>query len=219
MWVGAGPIAAFEGVVAPPLNREIPRTWVIGLVLAAGLLLYPFVGWVVLAIWLSGFARGLHDRITHRLHGRVHLAAFLTCLLLTLVLVPIGIVLTVLVIDAIALIADLAQSDRGHSVLVTLVSSENPNPDASIKDLILAQGDRALGIAKTILSSMAQIVIGLVIIMMLIIVLIMMLFGGKVGVAGMPGFDLIGARPGVVIGLLFGSAVGGEAGVAADDAA
>jgi len=123
----------------------------------------PFVGWVVLAIWLSGFARGLHERLTQRFKGRVQLAALTTCVLLTLVLVPIGFVLTLLVLDAIALIADLAQSARAHSLLVSLVSPDNANSNASIGELIMSQGDRALALAKMVLSSAAQIVIGLVI--------------------------------------------------------
>lgn len=158
-----GPIAAFERGVVALRNNEIPTSWVIVLVIAAGLLLWPFLGWVVLAIWLSGFARPLHERITRRSGGRVHLAAFLTVALLTLVLVPVGAILTMLVIDAVALVADLAQSDQAHSVLVSLVSQENPNPDASIGELLLMQGDRAFGIARMVLSSAAQIVIGLVI--------------------------------------------------------
>src|SRR5262245_47493994 len=128
----AGPIAALEGFVESPRNSEIPKTWVIVLVLAAGILLMPLAGWVVLAIWLSGFARGLHERITRRLHGRVQLAAFLTVLLLTMVLVPIGTVVTLLVIDAIALVADLAQSDRVHTILVSLVSQDEPSPRGSL---------------------------------------------------------------------------------------
>jgi predicted PurR-regulated permease PerM len=143
--------AAFTSVVETPRNYEIPKTWVIAVVLAAGILLAPFAGWVVLAIWLSGFARGLHERITARLHGRVHLAAFLTVALLTMVLVPIGIIVGMLVVDAIALVADLAQSGRAHTVLVSLVSEKNPNPNATIGELILMQGERA------------QIIIGLVI--------------------------------------------------------
>lgn len=93
-------------------NTEIPKTWVILLVVAAAVLLAPFAGWVVLAIWLSGFARGLHERITHRFGGRVHLAAFLTVALLTMVLVPVGAILTLLVIDAIALVADSRRAIR-----------------------------------------------------------------------------------------------------------
>ncbi|HEX5063303.1 MAG TPA: AI-2E family transporter [Kofleriaceae bacterium] len=150
--------------MAPERPSDIPKTWVIVLVLAAGIVMAPFVGWIVLAIWLSGFAHGLHDRITRRLHGRVKLAALLTCVVLTLVLVPIGIVLTLLVMDAIALITQLAQSDRAHTLLVSLVEPENgAAPSKSIGELVLSQGDRAIAFAKTILSSAAQIVIGLVI--------------------------------------------------------
>jgi predicted PurR-regulated permease PerM len=160
-----GPNAAFTTGVTTPRNTEIPKTWVIALVIAAGVLLAPFAGWVVLAIWLSGFARGLHERITQRFHGRVQLGALLTVVLLTLVLVPIGIIVGLLVIDAIALVADLAQSDRAHSLLVSLVSQKNPNPDASIGELILMQGDRAIGIVRMIITQAAQIIIGLVILL------------------------------------------------------
>jgi predicted PurR-regulated permease PerM len=165
MSAGFGPNAAFRFGVAPRRNSEIPLTWIVALVIAAAAVLAPFAGWVILAIWLSGFAHGIHERITHRFHGRVHLAAFLTCVLLTLVLVPIGAILTMLVIDAIALVTDLAQSNQAHSVLVSLVSEKNPNPDASIGELILMQGDRAIGIVKTIISSAAQVIIGIVILL------------------------------------------------------
>jgi predicted PurR-regulated permease PerM len=154
-----------SSLVTTPRNTDIPKTWVIALVIAAGVLIAPFAGWVVLAIWLSGFARGLHERITHRLRGRVQLAALLTVVLLTMVLVPIGVIVGMLVVDAIALVADLAQSDQAHSILVSLVSEKNPNPDASMGELLLMQGDRAIGIVRTIISEAAQIIIGLVILL------------------------------------------------------
>jgi predicted PurR-regulated permease PerM len=163
MSVAPGPIAALTQGVTTPRNSEIPKTWVIVLVIAAAALMAPFAGWVVLAVWLSGFARGLHERLTHRLHGRVQLAALLTVVMLMMVLVPVGIVVGMLVIDAIALVADLMQSDQVHSVLVSLVSEKNPNPDASVGELILMQGDRALDIVRMIVSSAAQIIIGFVI--------------------------------------------------------
>jgi predicted PurR-regulated permease PerM len=144
---------------------EIPKTWVILLVVVAAAVFVPFAGWVILAIWLSGFARGLHERLAHRFGGRVHLAAAVTVLLLMMVLVPIGVIVGMLVMDAIALIADLAQSDRAHSVLVSLVSEKNPNPEASLGELLLMQGDRALGIARMIAIETAAIIIGLVILL------------------------------------------------------
>lgn len=144
---------------------EFPRAWTIVLVIAACLLMAPFAGWVVLALWLSGFARGLHERLARRLGGRASLAAFLTVLMMTLVLVPVGAVVTVLVIDLVAFVSQLAQSDQAHSLLVSLVSDKNPNPEASIGELLLMQGDRAWSVITMILSSAAQIIIGLVVLL------------------------------------------------------
>jgi predicted PurR-regulated permease PerM len=139
----------------------IPRITTIVLALLAGWLMWPFAGWVVLAVWLSGFARPLHTRIARWLHGRANLAAFVTVALMMMVLIPLGAVVTMLVIDAVALVTELAQSDRMHSVLVSLVSEKNPKPDASISDLLLMQSERALGLAMMIFSSAAQLIIGL----------------------------------------------------------
>jgi predicted PurR-regulated permease PerM len=149
----------------PAKSTEFPRAWTLVLVIGAGLLMAPFAGWVVLAIWLSGFARGLHDRLVRRLRGRTHLAAFITVLLLMLVLVPVGAVITMLVLDSIAFVTQLAQSDKVHSLLVSLVSDKNPNPEASVGELLLMQGERAWGVLSVILSSAAQIVIGLVVLL------------------------------------------------------
>lgn len=176
MWVEAGPNAALPAGVTAARNSEIPRAFVIALVLAAALALAPFVGWVVLAMWLAGFSHGLHERLTHRFRGRVHLAALVTVLILTAVLVPVGAIITALVIDAVALIGRLANNAQAHSLLVSLVSPNEPRPNASIGELILMQGDRAFDIARMILSSAAQIVIGLVI---LIAGIYAMLIDGK----------------------------------------
>lgn len=131
--------------------------------IAAGVLLAPFAGWVILAIWLSGFARGLHDRLTRGLRGHSHAAAVVTVFVLLLVLAPIGAVVTMLVIDSIALIGQLAENDQVHSLLVSLVSDKNPSPEASVGELLLMQGERAWGLVQLIISSAAQIIIGLVV--------------------------------------------------------
>lgn len=149
--------------MAATQTSEFPRAWTLALVIAAGVLMAPFAGWVILAIWLSGFARGLHDRITRKLAGRDHLAAFITVVLMMMVLVPIGAIVTMLVIDSIALIADLAQSKKVHQLLVTLVADKNPNPRASIGELLLMEGARAWTVVKLVLASAAQVVIGLVV--------------------------------------------------------
>lgn len=132
--------------------------------IAAAVLLAPFAGWVVLAIWLSGSARGLHDRLTRRLR-RVNLAAFLTVAIMMTVLVPVGAILTLLVIDAIALVRDLAQSDQVDSVLTALVSNSDtkPSTETDYSDLLVSQGARAWGVARMILTSAVQAIIGVVI--------------------------------------------------------
>lgn len=144
---------------------DIPRVWVILLVVAAAILLTPFAGWIILAAWLSGFARPIHTRLTRRLHGHDHLAAVLTVGLLTLVLIPLGVVVGLLVVDAIALISNLAESDRAHSLLTSLVAKESTqaNPDASMGELLLSQGDRAVGILKIVAASAAGMIMGLVV--------------------------------------------------------
>jgi predicted PurR-regulated permease PerM len=149
--------------VATTQTSEFPRAWTVVLVIAAALLMAPFAGWVILAIWLSGFARGLHDRLTRKLGGRSHLGALITLLLLLMILVPIGAIVTMLVIDSVALIADLAQSKKVHQLLVTLVADKNPSPRASISELLLMEGARAWGVVKVVLASAAQVVIGLVV--------------------------------------------------------
>jgi predicted PurR-regulated permease PerM len=79
------------------------------------------------------------------------------------VLVPIGAIIAMVALDSVALIAKLAESDKVHSLLITLVSDRNPNPDASIGELLLMQGEKAWGIVQVILSSAAQVIIGLVV--------------------------------------------------------
>jgi predicted PurR-regulated permease PerM len=144
-------------------SSDLPRAWTILLVIAAGLLLWPFVGWVILAIWLSGAARGIHTHLTRRLCGRIHLAALLVVGAMMMILVPLGALVTMLVLDAIALVTELAQSDQAHSILTSLVSDKNPDPEASVGELVMMQGERAFGLAKVILSSAARAIIGLVI--------------------------------------------------------
>jgi predicted PurR-regulated permease PerM len=143
---------------------EIPRWWVIGLAIGACLLMAPFAGWIILAVWLSGFARGLHGRLTRNFRGHDHLAAAVCVGLMMLVLVPLGVVTAMLIIDAIDLVTKLLESKQGHQMLVALVSKEaEPNPNASVQQLLLSQGDRAFGVIKLIAASAAQIIVGMVV--------------------------------------------------------
>ena len=143
---------------------EIPRAWVIVLAIGACLLMAPFAGWIILAVWLSGFARGLHARLTRRLRGRVHLAAVVTVGMMMLVLVPLGLIAAMLITDAIELVTKLLQTKQVHSVLVALVSRQaKPSPHATVSELLLMEGDRAWGVIKIVIASAAQILVGLVV--------------------------------------------------------
>jgi predicted PurR-regulated permease PerM len=145
---------------------EIPRAWVIVVVIAAGLLMAPFAGWIILAVWLSGLARPLHNRLTRRLRGHVHLAAAITVCLMMLVFVPLGVVAAFLVVDAVALVEKLLASKQVHAVLIQLVSKDapvKPRGHISLTQLVLSQGDRAWGIIKMVVASAAQILVGLVV--------------------------------------------------------
>ena len=126
----------------------------------------PFVGWIILALWLSGFARGLHERLIQRFHGRVHLAALVTVIFMLLVLVPVGAIVTSMIIDTISLATKLAESDEVHSALVSLSSQKAPRPDASVGELLLMQGDRAWSIARQVLGVTVALVVGLVVLIM-----------------------------------------------------
>lgn len=149
--------------MSPAQSYKFPRAWTIILVVAAALVLAPFAGWVILAIWLSGFARKLHDRLTRHFRGRINLAAFLTVGMLMMILLPLGAIITMLVIDAVGLVTQLAESDEVHSMLTSLARDKNPDPEASIGELLLMQGERAFGVVQIILTSAAQIIIGLVV--------------------------------------------------------
>jgi predicted PurR-regulated permease PerM len=84
--------------------------------------------------------------------------------LMMLVLVPLGVITTLLVMDAVQLVTKLLQTKQVHSVLVALVSKEaKPSPHASVGELLLMQGDRMWGIVKLIVASAAQILVGMVV--------------------------------------------------------
>ncbi|MCE9573551.1 MAG: hypothetical protein K8W52_10375 [Deltaproteobacteria bacterium] len=64
--------------------------WIaLALVLASGVLLWPFGPWVLLATWLAVSARRMHRPLTRGLGGRPRAAAVLTIVSVALVVVPV----------------------------------------------------------------------------------------------------------------------------------
>ncbi len=158
----------------PAEDRVWGQRWtVIALLAAAGLVIVPFLPWVVLAVWLGLYARRVHQPATQRLGGRNKLAAVLTVSLLLAVALPIAAVVTSIVLDLIVLVRQLLASDEAQAVLVRLVQGNGPDSAAQAKeaiesgegavDLLMAQGDRAWGIARQVAGAAAHFVIGLLI--------------------------------------------------------
>jgi predicted PurR-regulated permease PerM len=150
-------------------------TWLLGvLVFAAGYMFYPFLPWMCLALWLGLYGRRVHEPLTRRLGGRTGLSATITVSLLLVIVIPIAVVVTSIVFDAIALVNYLLESEEAKAVLVKLVQKNGGGEAASsgeqamdttqgIIDVVMAQGDRAWSIMSSVAGMAARTVIGLLI--------------------------------------------------------
>ena len=157
-----------EGVNEP---SRLPTWLLAGLVLAAALVLVPFTPWICLALWLGLFSRRIHGPLTRRLGGRVKLSAGLTVSLLLVIVIPIAVVVTLLVFDAIALVQRLLESPEAMGMFTRLVN-DKPQVESTgdavstangIFDLLMSQYDRALVIMRSVAGAAATLVIGLLI--------------------------------------------------------
>ena len=149
----------------------MPR-WLVALLCAVAFVaIAPFGPWVVLAVWLGLFAGRIHRPLTRALRGRTSLAATFTVLIMLVVVLPLAAVVASLVIDAIALVQRLLASEEGKSVLEQLAGNGDGESTASsdvtsiggIADLLMSQGERALGILKRVATAAAHIAIGILI--------------------------------------------------------
>lgn len=150
----------------------IPR-WLLAILCAgAVVVMAPFAPWVVLALWLGLYAERIYAPLEKRLGGRSGLAATLTVLLLLVVVVPIAAVVASLVVDAIALVQRLLDSEQGKSVLEQLAGAGGgdtgkPHHEMfslqGLTDLVMSQGERALGILKQVAGAAARVAIGMLI--------------------------------------------------------
>jgi predicted PurR-regulated permease PerM len=158
-----------------PVRTRLP-TWLIAvLVFGAAYMFYPFLPWMCLALWLGLYGRRVHTPLTRKLGGRSGLSAAITVSLLLVLVIPIAVVVTSIVFDAIALVNYLLESEEFKGVLVKLVQKSAPAvpsaPDAktaidttqSVIDVVMAQGDRALSIFTSVAGMAARTVVGLLI--------------------------------------------------------
>jgi predicted PurR-regulated permease PerM len=160
-----------DGVVVP----RVPIWLVAALAVAALLVFVPFAPWIVLALWLGLYARRVHEPLTRKLGGRRGAAATLTVSLLLVLALPIAAVVTSIVLDAIALVQRLIESDQAQAVFEKLVQGgSTPGSEldprhaidattSSAIDLLRSQGDRAWAIVRQVAGAAAHFVIGMLI--------------------------------------------------------
>lgn len=147
--------------------------WIaVALLAAAGLVVAPFLPWVVLSLWLGLFTRRIHGPVRKRLGGRSGIAAALTVSLLLVIALPIAAMVTSIVLDLIVLVRRLLESDQTQAMLVRLVQGDGDSASEAkqalasgegVVDLLMAQGDRAWAIARQVAGAAAHLVIGLLI--------------------------------------------------------
>lgn len=151
------------------LHREppppVPRAVVIGLVVAAALVLAPFWTWLVLAVWVGQLGRRLVRPLTRLTGRRQRAAAVLTAVLIAVIVVPVGLILATLIADAVALAERLLASREVRSVFEQLVTSgataDAPAGASSPLDLIVQHGDRAWGMVTVVFTIAAEVLLGL----------------------------------------------------------
>ena len=136
-----------------------------GLVVASAVLLAPLAPAVMLALWASSLAGGIHRPLTKWLGGRSHLAAVLAVVALVMIVVPFALVLASLAADAYQLVVQLAGSPRGKALLEQLVAKGPGDASpSSVWELILSQQERAWGIVQQITGTATRAVISIVVI-------------------------------------------------------
>jgi predicted PurR-regulated permease PerM len=138
--------------------------WV--LIGACAVLLAPLLPPIMLALWLGGLARVLHRPLTRALGGRVRLAAAITLIALSAVLVPFALAFISLAADAYQLVTQTLDSPRGKQILEQLVApSGHAAPGgSSLRDLVLGQQERAWDILRQVAGTATRVVIELVVI-------------------------------------------------------
>ena len=147
------------------MNRAI-RWIAIALVAGSAIVAWPYLPFVLMAMWAASITKPAHRRLARALGGRPRIAASITVGVLILVLVPGVVILTSMASDAIGLLRRLMASTRAQELLRRLVSRDDASPGGGSTDLVglvMSQGDRAWSIAQDIAGTAARAIIGLVI--------------------------------------------------------
>ncbi len=146
---------------------HVPRAVVLVLCGAALLVLVPFWSPLVLAIWIGHSLRRMIPGLTKLTGRKARAAAVLTVALVTVILVPLGLIGISLVSDAIDLARRLATTPELKTMFEKLVTdgvqttgggeSSTPNP----MKLALQHGDRAWSVLSVVFTIATKVIIGL----------------------------------------------------------
>jgi predicted PurR-regulated permease PerM len=151
-------------------QTALPRWLVAALCVAAAVLLAPTLPYVVLALWVGGYATRIYVPLRRVFRGRRGISATVTVLLFVVTILPLAAMVASLVVDAIALVQQLLESDRAKQILVKLATGESDASERTqealsspsrIIEIVMNQGDRAWAIMKQVAGATAHALIGL----------------------------------------------------------
>ena len=134
------------------------------LVVATVVILWPFAGWILLAIWSSALLRPVHAWLARHLGQHARLAALAATLGLVIVVAPAIVLLASLTDDAAALVRRALATDRVQNLLHALAARNGDQAGSdTLAGLAVSQGERAWALAQEVAGTTARVVIGLVI--------------------------------------------------------
>lgn len=144
---------------APP---RLPGWLLAAMVLAGAAVFAPFATWLVLAVWVGQLGRTMVPPLVRLTGRRQRAAAILIAALIALLVVPVALIVTTLVGEAIVLGRRLLDSPEVRSVLERLVTEgATDGAGQNPVDLVVAHGDRAWGLVSVVLRIAAEVVLGL----------------------------------------------------------
>jgi predicted PurR-regulated permease PerM len=141
----------------------------LAMTIAAGILLVvPFWPYLVLALWVSGFAEGMVRPVVRVVGGRRRAAAVVALMLLLAVVIPVVLVLIPITQDAITLARRTMSAGDGRRMLEALVSSPGAGAESptdwsltGFARLASTHGTRAWEILRTVAGATSRVVAGI----------------------------------------------------------
>lgn len=147
-----------------PAERRVVAWLAVGLTAASFVVLWPFLPWILFAIWAGAIARPLHTWLGNHLGHRPRLAALVTTVGLVLLVAPMIVVLASLTDDAVGLVRRALATDRVQNLLHVLGSQNGSDRGSTdLAGLVVSQGGRAWTMAQQIAGTAARVLIGLAI--------------------------------------------------------